>query len=615
METKTLAVLLPCREKGSKTTKIWLRRLQQYLYYHYKSGQSKSKFKILTLFSCHARERLAIMERPDLAGILSFEPRPSKASKLKENILDNFDNVTEVNYCDQRSLTTLQLARLGARLSKSGNLNVVYTYSSASASAMKLLANLILQGQVPIAGIFRPPLALTPRKYDLLYPSFYDKNLITGINAVPPDRESIAEAVETAWSTTEADSVLYIGGPPHPDRSCAISELSQMAQIMGSSLTESELSVDLQTDCDCRLWAFQFLRRPAYASSTSPSTTTSSTTASTTTSTTTTTTITTTTTTASTTTTTKTTTTTTSFGTTSEMLLEEDGEESFIVEQTATRRSWPYKTTPKRRLRPKTKDPARVRPIIKPQVKSCLDPDHGDNGLWRTLAIVVSALGLSVVLIAFIVDVASQWKAEKSMNRHEFFLPFGLLLLYASIALLAPPNNAVLTPTFCGLRRTLPGLGMVAAFVGLILQLVHDLDKNVYIVNPERLNACGISKRAGLLLLGLGLLAIQVILLSSWMGAQPPRVICTSSGLLECASMLKMKDYYPMVYSYPALLGLLICGLSGISLKWKTNSGATWNLLALTVTFIAWAVAASLNSFGNFPAQQCALSLSKNFSA
>ena len=150
---KTLAVLLPCREKGSKLTKVWLRRLQQYLYYHYKSGQSKSKFKILTLFSCHARERLAIMERPDLAGILSFEPRPSKLSKVKPSILDNYDNVTEVNYCDQRSLTTLQLARLGARLSKSGNLNVVYTYSKASASAMKLLASLILQGQVPIAGM------------------------------------------------------------------------------------------------------------------------------------------------------------------------------------------------------------------------------------------------------------------------------------------------------------------------------------------------------------------------------------------------------------------------------------------------------------------------------
>ena len=36
-EEKTLAVLLPCRERGSKLTKMWLRRLQQYLYYHYKN--------------------------------------------------------------------------------------------------------------------------------------------------------------------------------------------------------------------------------------------------------------------------------------------------------------------------------------------------------------------------------------------------------------------------------------------------------------------------------------------------------------------------------------------------------------------------------------------------
>ena len=94
LEVKTLAVLLPCREKNSKVTKMWLRRLQQYLYYHYKNKESamdsseesgnhenssvkKPRFKILTLFSCKARERLALMERPDLAGILSFEPRPS----------------------------------------------------------------------------------------------------------------------------------------------------------------------------------------------------------------------------------------------------------------------------------------------------------------------------------------------------------------------------------------------------------------------------------------------------------------------------------------------------------------------------------------------------------
>ena len=34
-------------------------------------------------------------------------------------------------------------------------------------------------------------------------------------------------------------------------------------------------------------------------------------------------------------------------------------------------------------------------------------------------------------------------------------------------------------------RRSLPGLGTSFTFVGLILQLVHDLNKNVYTVNPR----------------------------------------------------------------------------------------------------------------------------------
>ena len=34
-------------------------------------------------------------------------------------------------------------------------------------------------------------------------------------------------------------------------------------------------------------------------------------------------------------------------------------------------------------------------------------------------------------------------------------------------------------------RRSLPGLGFSFTFVGLILQLVHDLNKNVYTVNPR----------------------------------------------------------------------------------------------------------------------------------
>ncbi len=49
-----------------------------------------------------------------------------------------------------------------------------------------------------------------------------------------------------------------------------------------------------------------------------------------------------------------------------------------------------------------------------------------------------------------------------------------------------------------------PGLGFTCAFVGLILQLVHDLNKNVYTVNPQmrRRIRCGLSREDGLFLLG-----------------------------------------------------------------------------------------------------------------
>ena len=72
-------------------------------------SQSPSRqFKILTIFSCHARHKLAIMERPDLAGILSFEPRPSASSQSSSGLHDLTEaplsaNVTEV--IDKKNLT------------------------------------------------------------------------------------------------------------------------------------------------------------------------------------------------------------------------------------------------------------------------------------------------------------------------------------------------------------------------------------------------------------------------------------------------------------------------------------------------------------------------------
>ena len=84
---------------------------------------------------------------------------------------------------------------------------------------------------------------------------------------------------------------------------------------------------------------------------------------------------------------------------------------------------------------------------------------------------IISALGLAIVIITFLAELVTLYKAEKSPIMHEIFLPFGLVLLYASIAVLAPDSNNILNASICGLRRLLPGLGLVSAFVGLILQV------------------------------------------------------------------------------------------------------------------------------------------------
>ena len=71
-------------------------------------------------------------------------------------ILFQGSNATDFQYCEDRSLNMLQLARLGRKLSTAGKISIVYTYSSAAAGAMKLLSSLILggkiEGKIPFKG-------------------------------------------------------------------------------------------------------------------------------------------------------------------------------------------------------------------------------------------------------------------------------------------------------------------------------------------------------------------------------------------------------------------------------------------------------------------------------
>ena len=53
------------------------------------------------------------------------------------------------------------------------------------------------------------------------------------------------------------------------------------------------------------------------------------------------------------------------------------------------------------------------------------------------------------------------------------------------------------------------------------------------------------------------------------------------------------------MFFFTLIPDLFVFYFLGISLKWKTNSGATWNLLALTVIFIAWAVTAVVETLSS----------------
>ena len=77
------------------------------------------------------------------------------------------------------------MARLGRRLSSAGRVSIVYTYSPAAAGAMKLLSTLILGGKIDVVGA-----------------------------APTSDITTALDDAETAAGSQDADSVLYIGGPP-----------------------------------------------------------------------------------------------------------------------------------------------------------------------------------------------------------------------------------------------------------------------------------------------------------------------------------------------------------------------------------------------------------------
>jgi len=238
---------------------------------------------------------------------------------------------------------------------------------------------------------------------------------------------------------------------------------------------------------------------------------------------------------------------------------------------------------------------------------------RGDNQKsWLVVTIIVTCFGLMTVTIGTLVLMVSVRRASKFLLKHEFLMPLGVLALFVSTALLAAAAANQKTMEMCVVLRILPGLGYTMAFVGMLLQVLSDHDKNVYIVNPKSIKrssseaaCCGGEKETGHFLIGLCLIAVQVIVLVAWFFVQPPNLI-EVEGCQVCRSTRNLVTFSLFSFVYPLLIGIVVCFYSVLSsVKWKVNSGAAaakCNVIVTLVCALCWsATAATAHQAGDFP--------------
>lgn len=504
------------------------------------------------------------------SGVLSFEGRLSNSTTCSTQKLESMHNLME----------------LERTLAANPQFNLVYTYSRQNAPAMKLLAHLIQARRIQLMSVSDNP-----------------------------------------SQNTSPGSTLYLGGPIR--RQCqSLARQSKLDQVMSNFLQGNKSVQVMKQDCECRHWGFQFLRMATEDVSTvseirptnyieeipttteelttimtSSSTLSSSSTTTSTTTTTLTTTTTTSTSTLTTTTTTETTTTTTETSTTTTTTLKTESSTAYRPLYTTNRYPGDY---PFRDDYDAYYDYVDTTTEIENETTNDLDalsessesrcpPPEPSLRVWQLLSISLGACGAILVLATFAIYVFMAYKSEQKPAKYEVMLPIGLIFLYSSVATFGMTPNV----SICLLRRSLPGLGFTFAFVGIILQLVHSLNKNVYTVNnpdPALFRRCGLSRDDGLFVLGLLLASVQFLLAATWNGMHPPRIL-PCDQLTGCSHMVNFQATFFFSLCYPVFLGFVIFSLSGLSLKWRLNSSSALGyMIALTLTFGTWGATAAIQT-------------------
>ena len=420
--------------------------------------------------------------------------------------------------CNNKIQNMLRLLNLGKQILDSSQINFVYSYSRNSANALQLLSNLIEQQGLQV------------------------NQVSDTLNSETPMR----------------GTTLFIGGPKN-EETCDSNHSERLAVSISHLLDDTKHvksnhlareNLFHQNECSCTSWSYQFLTTQDEQQSTELSMeTTTKPPAKTTTTTTTTSTSTTTTTTSSTTT------------TTMDVMMEvdettmdaTDSLETTTLRDERTRMTLLDDSTPS--IIEKENDDDWEVWTTTDQVPDIPDAqDHFDDGYeiatlswlnenttavgdilnclnmtplnktFSMLAIALGILGITLIITTFSTYVHMLRKSDQGFHSYETMMPMGFLFLYLSIASFGVKTSW----TICLLQRSLPGklktqvlhgaieissisgIGFALTFIGMILQLLHDLNKNVYTVNPENVFRCGFSREDGLFVIGLLAASVQV---------------------------------------------------------------------------------------------------------
>ncbi|KAG1661660.1 Metabotropic glutamate receptor [Nymphon striatum] len=211
--------------------------------------------------------------------------------------------------------------------------------------------------------------------------------------------------------------------------------------------------------------------------------------------------------------------------------------------------------------------------------------DQQFTTVWGLVATSISLLGILFVIICILYFLMA-FPISTGTTVLGYMILVGIMLLYGT-------NFAFIvaaTDTTCGLRRFLMGVAYTMIFSGMLIKAF----------NTWRLTGCHdphdikyktkLTKPVGLMTMALGLVLIQIVLISAWMILMPPATELYQ-GNWYCSPAPKFEQQLIISLTYCGLLLLLTLLFSGLSWNCDENHRESrWIFVCCLLITITWAI-------------------------